>query len=150
VVDRSTPAPRAALVPASRVARCAAAAIDLVLLGGIDAAVLSLTLQISGLGSADLFVLPAVPMLSFLLLLNAGYLAAFTIAGGRTIGKMATGIRVVAESGEPVDAAAGVLRALGSIVTALTLGLPYLPALLSPHGRALADRLAGTRVVHVA
>lgn len=60
---------------------------------------------------------------------------------------MATGIRVIGDDGRAVDASGAVLRAVGGIMTVLTLGLPYLPVLLSTDGRTLADRLAGTRVV---
>ena len=78
----------AGIAPAPRVARLAAAVIDLALLGGIDAGVLYLTLAIAGLSFADVRVLPLVPMGAFLLMLNGGYLIAFTAAGGQTIGKM--------------------------------------------------------------
>jgi uncharacterized RDD family membrane protein YckC len=137
----------APLDAASRMVRLTAAAIDVLLLGGIDAAVLYLTLQISGLTAADVRILPIVPMASFLLLLDGGYLAALTAAGGKTIGKMATGIRVIGDDGRSVDASGAVLRAIGGIVTVLAFGLPYLPAFFSKDGRTLADRLAGTRVV---
>ncbi len=136
--------------PAPRAARLVAAAIDLLLLGGINAVVLYLTLGIAGLTVAEWWMLPPIPMASFLLLLNAGYLTAFTAAGGRTIGKMATSIRVIGCDGQAIDASGAVLRAVGGIITVLALGLPYLPALLAADGRPLADRLAGTRVVRSA
>ena len=44
-------------------------------------------------------MLPAVPMLAFLMLLCGGYFVLFTAAGGQTIGKMAAHIRVVNASG---------------------------------------------------
>jgi uncharacterized RDD family membrane protein YckC len=141
------PSPRPQLSPAPRGARVVAAVIDLLLLTGIDAIILYLTLAIAGLGAADWHLLPAVPMTAFLLLLNGGYLTAFTAAGGRTIGKMVTGIRVIGDNGLAIDVSGSVLRALGGLMTMLALGLPYLPALLSADGRTLADRLAGTRVV---
>ena len=86
---------------ASRVARLAAMVIDVALLGSIDAAVIYLTLAIAGLTftMADVAVLPVVPAAAFLLLLNGGYLVAFTVAGGQTIGKMLTGIRVTSDDG---------------------------------------------------
>jgi uncharacterized RDD family membrane protein YckC len=84
---------------------------------------------------------------SFLLLLNVGYLTAFTAAGGRTIGKMITGIRVIGDDGRAIGVSGAVLRAIGSVISVAALGLPYLPAFLAPDGRPLADRLAGTRVV---
>lgn len=136
-----------ALAAASRTSRVLAALLDVVILGGINVAILYLTLQLAGITVADLHMLPVVPMATFLLLLDGGYLAALTAAGGKTIGKMATGIRVIGDDGRAVDASGAVLRAVGCLVTVLALGLPYLPALLAPDGRALADRLAGTRVI---
>ncbi|MFN2444284.1 MAG: RDD family protein [Vicinamibacterales bacterium] len=139
--------PRPVPEAASRMARFLAACIDTVLLLAIDAAVLYLTLKIVGLTADDLAVLPVIPMVSFLLLLDGGYLAALTAAGGRTIGKMAAGIRVIGNDGRALDARGALVRAIGSLATILTLGLPYLPALVFANGRALGDRLAGTRVV---
>jgi uncharacterized RDD family membrane protein YckC len=135
------------LQAASRTSRLLAAGIDLVLLGSINLAVLYLTLRIADLTTADIGVLPPVPMASFLLLLDGGYLAALTTAGGKTIGKMTTGIRVIGDDGRAVDGSRALLRAAGGLLTVLALGLPYLPVLFSGDGRALADRLAGTRVV---
>jgi uncharacterized RDD family membrane protein YckC len=122
---------------------------DLLLLGSIDAAVIYLTLAIAGLTltAANVAELPIVPTAAFLLLLNGGYLVAFTTAGGQTIGKMLTGIRVMTEEGTRVDLGRAVLRAGGCLVSLLTAGLAYLPALFSADSRALHDRLAGTRVV---
>jgi uncharacterized RDD family membrane protein YckC len=129
--------------------RVGAGAIDLLLLVGIDAAVLYLTLRVTGLQNtlADLRVLPPVPFLGFLAILAFGYVASFTVAGGQTIGKMVLSLRVIGDDGRPVDAAGGMLRALGCMLVPITLGLSYLPALFTSDHRALHDRLAGTRVV---
>jgi len=132
---------------ASRIARVTAALIDLALLAGICFAVLYLTLRIANLTFDDVRVLPVVPMAAFLILLVAGYLIAFTAAGGQTIGKMATGIKVIGEDGRPVDVSSAVLRLAGNAVNIATLGLAWLPALFAADGRSLADRLAGTRVI---
>ena len=144
----AVPAERAAELPALG-ARVFADLIDLLLLAFIDAAVLVLTLRITGLTMvwSDLRVVPAVPFVGFLALLAFGYVAAFTVAGGQTIGKMLTGIRVIGDDGHAVDAAGGVLRALGCALVPLTLGLSYVPVLVTSDRRALHDRLAGTRVV---
>ncbi len=129
--------------------RVGAGAIDLALLVGIDAAVLFLTLRIAGLQTtmADVRVLPLVPFIGFLGLLAFGYVASFTVAGGQTVGKMVLKLRVIGDDGRPVDAAGGVLRAVGCMLVPITLGLSYVPALFSSDHRALHDRLAGTRVV---
>ena len=133
-------------------ARLAGGAVDLVLLGAIDAAVIYLTLRICELTFAQTLTLPLAPLISFLVLLNGGYLAAFVAASGQTIGKMAAGTRVVsADSGtdvyERVSFEQAVLRAAASLLSALPLGLGFLPALLGRDRRALHDRLADTRVV---
>jgi len=129
--------------------RLGAGLIDLLLLAAVDAVVLYLTLRVAGLQNtlADLLVLPPVPLLGFLALLGFGYVAAFTVAGGQTIGKMALSLRVIGDDGRPVDVAGAMLRALGCMLVPLTLGLSYLPALFTSGHRALHDRLAGTRVV---
>jgi len=129
--------------------RVGAGLIDLALLAAVDAAILFLTLRVAGLQNtmADLRVIPAVPFVSFLVLLAFGYVAAFTVAGGQTIGKMVLNLRVIGDDGRPIDAAGGVLRAVGCMLVPATLGLSYVPALFSSDHRALHDRLAGTRVV---
>ena len=133
----------------SLAARVGAGLIDLLLLVGIDAAVLYLTLRVTGLQNTleDLRVLPPVPFVGFLATLAFGYVAAFTVAGGQTIGKMVLSLRVIGDDGRPVDAAGGMLRALGCMLVPITLGLSYLPALFTSDHRAIHDRLAGTRVV---
>jgi uncharacterized RDD family membrane protein YckC len=130
-------------------ARVGAGAIDLLLLVGIHAMVLYLTLRVTGLQNSldDLRVLPPVPFIGFLATLAFGYVAAFTVAGGQTIGKMVLSLRVIGDDGRPVDAAGGMLRALGCMLVPITLGLSYLPALFTSDHRAIHDRLAGTRVV---
>ena len=130
-------------------ARAGAGLIDLVLLVGIDSAVLYLTLRIVGLQNTleDLRVLPAIPFVGFLAILAFGYVSAFTVAGGQSIGKMVFNLRVIGDDGRPVDARGGMLRALGCMLVPVSLGLSYLPVLFSSDHRALHDRLAGTRVV---
>jgi uncharacterized RDD family membrane protein YckC len=130
-------------------ARVGAGLIDVVLLVAIDAAVVYLTLRVSGLQNTieDLRVLSPVPFVGFLAMLAFGYVAAFTVAGGQTIGKMVLSLRVIGDDGRPVDAAGGTLRALGCMLVPITLGLSYLPALFTSDHRAIHDRLAGTRVV---
>lgn len=133
----------------SLAARLGAGLIDLLLLVAIDVAVLYLTLRVTGLQNTleDMRVLPPVPFVGFLATLAFGYVSAFTVAGGQTIGKMIVNLRVIGDDGRPVDAAGGMLRALGCMLVPLTLGLSYLPALFTSDHRALHDRLAGTRVV---
>lgn len=127
--------------------RLAAAAIDHLLLGGVDLVVVYFTTRMAGLTMAEWAVLPPGPMLSFLLMLKLSYFAAFTAVGGQTIGKMALRLRVVTADRTPVDSAVAVRRTLAGAVSALTLGLGYVPAFFDTERRTLHDRLARTRVV---
>jgi uncharacterized RDD family membrane protein YckC len=126
--------------------RVVAVLIDVALLAAIDVVVLYFTLKICGLSSADLGQIPKAPLLAFLLLQNGGYLASFT-AGGQTIGKMATGIRVVAtESVGTLDFGRAVTRTLIWLLLAAPAGLGFVTVFSRDH-RGLHDRFAGTRVV---
>jgi uncharacterized RDD family membrane protein YckC len=75
------------------------------------------------------------------------YLVGFTLAGGQTIGKMTTGIRVTGDDGRGVDLTGAVVRAVVGIASFLTLGLLFAPVFVSAERRSVHDRLAGTRVV---
>jgi uncharacterized RDD family membrane protein YckC len=136
---------------ASAGARLGAAMIDLLMLAAIDAAVLYCTLRLCGLELNQAARIPVVPFAAFLAVLNGGYLAAFTAAGGQSIGKMATGIKVVTmdESAGSVGVPLGqsVLRAASYLVSVLPAGAGFLPALFGAERRAFHDRLAHTRVV---
>jgi uncharacterized RDD family membrane protein YckC len=143
--------------PASVVARVLAGLVDVLLLAAIDSAIVYYTLLLVDLPLRDAASLPLAPLAVFLLLLNGGYLAIFTTAGGQTIGKMLTGIRVVAdlaaEGTDPgravgrVGLGASVLRAMACLVSLLPAGLGFAVILFDSDGRALHDRLAETRVV---
>jgi uncharacterized RDD family membrane protein YckC len=133
--------------------RLIAGIVDVLTLASLDAAILYFTLRVLELTFADVLLLPPIPLGVFLVLLNGGYLAAFTAAGGQTIGKMLMGIRVVAD---PVTTGAGyrritfgsaVLRAAAYLVSLAPAGLGFAPILFATDGRALHDRLANTRVV---
>ena len=143
----TVPAAAPAPPPASAIARLIAAILDLALLGAVNTAVLYFTLAIAGLTVDEVRLLPVMPLAAFLLLLNGGYLVAFTAAGGQTIGKMAAGIRVMNDDYQRVDFTGALLRAAGCVLSLLTAGAGFLPVFLSPERRALQDRLAGTRVV---
>ena len=131
------------------VRRVLAAALDLAILGAIDLVVVYFTLRMCGLSTAEIAVLPPIPLGAFFLLVNGGYLAVFTAAGGQTIGKMAFGLKVVGHADLPVSAGLAVVRALGCVASVASLGLGFLPALLGEGGRTIEDRLADTRVVRV-
>jgi uncharacterized RDD family membrane protein YckC len=130
--------------------RAAAALIDLGILAAVDLAVLYFTMQICGLTIAEFDVLPLGPLTAFLLVQNGGYLVAFT-AGGQTLGKMATRIKVVsAGSGATIDVGRALMRTAVWILLAVPAGLGFLTALFTRDHRGLHDRFARTRVVRTA
>jgi len=148
----AAPAADTGLAAAPAGARLAGGLIDFVLIGGLDFLVVYFTLKICELPFAQVLELPKAPLLSFLALLNGGYLSTFVAAGGQTIGKMAAGIRVIpadpgAPASERVTFGQAVVRAAGYLVSALPAGLGFLPAFFGQERRALHDRLADTRVV---
>jgi uncharacterized RDD family membrane protein YckC len=127
-------------------ARLAAVVTDLLILAAIDIVVIYFTMEICGLGFADLGLLPRAPLLAFLLVQNGGYLVAFT-AGGQTLGKMAAGIKVVAaEPRATLDFGRAFIRELVWLGLAVPAGLGLLTVLSRDH-RGVHDRFAGTRVV---
>jgi uncharacterized RDD family membrane protein YckC len=134
--------------PAPVLARFAAGIVDVLIIAAIDATVLYWTLRAVELPLTEFRRLPAVPLGLFLILLNGGYLAAFTAAGGQTIGKMLARLKVVEDSSRhPVTLGTAVLRASAYLVSLAPAGLGFAPLLFAADGRALHDRLANTRVV---
>jgi uncharacterized RDD family membrane protein YckC len=132
--------------PAGVGMRLVAVLIDLAILAVVDLIVVYFTLQICGIALDDLALVPTGPLVAFLLVQNGGYLVAFT-AGGQTLGKMATGIRVVAtESAGALDLGRATTRTIVWLVLAAPVGLGFL-TLFSRDHRGLHDRFAGTRVV---
>lgn len=132
--------------------RAFAALLDLAILGGIDVTVLYFTLEICGFTRAELLLLPLVPLVAFLVLLNGGYFVAFVAAGGQTLGKMAANIKVVPAEpdghwSDRVPLGTAFMRAAASLVSLAPAGAGYLPALLDADRRTVHDRLARTRVV---
>lgn len=145
VTDAIDPGPPG---PASLPARLAAGLLDIGLLGGIALVVVYLTVRLAGLTMAELDMVPPLPLAAFLVGLAAAYLAAFTACGGQTLGKMALGVRVVADDGA-VPPGAAALRAITALAGAALGGLGFLPAIFDRDHRGLHDRLAGTRVVRI-
>lgn len=131
--------------------RLQAALIDLSFLGTVAAAVLWLTARWAGLTMARVFELPLLPIAAYLLIVAGAYILMFTVAGGQTVGKMLTGLRVVTADGES-DRASDVswrqaaIRALVTIPSVLLLGAGFL-TLFGAGGRAIHDRLSETRVI---
>lgn len=119
------------------------------MLAGLDLAVIYFTLRVSRLAATEVLLLPPVPLVAFLLILNGGYLALFTAACGQTVGKMAFGLKVVSSGGGPLTIGRALLRVVVFLLSALPAGLGLLPAAFDRGRRGLHDRLAATRVVRV-
>jgi uncharacterized RDD family membrane protein YckC len=127
--------------------RTLAAVIDHAILFGIDVVVFYSTLRMTALATDEWRALPLLPFAAFLVFMKLSYFAVFTAMGGQTIGKMAAGIRVVADEQLIMDPARAIRRTLTSAVSLASLGLGLIPALLDPDRRALHDRVAHTHVV---
>jgi uncharacterized RDD family membrane protein YckC len=126
--------------------------VDGIIVGGIETGVVYLTLRACELELSQWRALPMMPMAAFMLLLSGGYFVLFTAAGGQTIGKMITRIRVVAVRADGggslrVSFAAAMMRAIASFGSLLALGTGFLPILFRADRRAFHDRVADTRVV---
>jgi uncharacterized RDD family membrane protein YckC len=133
--------------PAPAGARLLAALVDVALLAAIDLTVVHSTLAVLRHPWDRLLELPLLPLLGFCLMLNAGYVLAFTVASGQTIGKMMAGVRVVADDSWRVPVTQAAIRTAIAPVSLVPLGLGYLPALIGTDRRTLHDRLSNTRVV---
>ena len=132
---------------ASPVLRLAAGLIDGTITLAVDGIVVYFTLRLAGLTFDQVGQLPLGPLVGFFALLNGGYVAVFTAAGGQTIGKMAMGIRVIGRDGASVPIGHAVLRTVGYVVSATPAGLGFVLCLFGRERLALHDRLANTRVV---
>jgi uncharacterized RDD family membrane protein YckC len=103
----------------------------------------------SGLSGAKLWRSPSLSIgwLIALLILVLNFIV-LPVIFGRTIGKFATGLRVVAEDGSnPTYLAAALRHLVGYTLTLLTGGLGFAFAAFNARGRALHDYIAGTIVV---
>lgn len=92
----------------------------------------------------------AAVVVAALVLIIVGYPAAFeTLSRGRSLGKLALGLRVVSDDGGPERFRQALVRALASIVEIWSFtGAPALIcSLLSAKGKRLGDLFAGTFVI---
>lgn len=81
--------------------------------------------------------------------LSVGYSVWMHGRWGQTLGKMATGVRVVKPNGEPIGYGRALGRWFASILSFITFGIGYLMAGVHSEKRALHDLVAGTRVIKV-
>jgi uncharacterized RDD family membrane protein YckC len=129
------------------VRRLIAAGLDHLILLSIDAIVVYFTFQIAGLPFSSWQEIPILPLALFLLMVKGSYFCVFTALGGQTVGKMATGIRVVTDNDLDVEPTRALQRTLAALASFVTVGIGFAPVLFASDRRALHDRLAGTRVV---
>jgi uncharacterized RDD family membrane protein YckC len=144
---RVRPSAPAAVTTSGPARRLIAAFVDHVILLSIDAIVIYFTFQIAGLPFSAWRTVPIVPLALFLMMVKGSYFSVFTMLGGQTVGKMATGIRVVTDTDREVEPARAVQRTLAALASIATVGIGFAPVLFAADRRALHDRVAGTRVV---
>ncbi|WP_307043442.1 RDD family protein [Streptomyces achromogenes] len=91
----------------------------------------------------------ALSIATFLLVLVGGPIAVETLSHGRSLGKLACGLRVVRDDGGPIRFRHALVRgAIGVVEILLTLGVvACIASLVSARGRRLGDVFAGTLVV---
>lgn len=137
--------------------RCLALLLDtLIQIGGILVLVLLLVWFQSnrpsggtGFGSAGLWAQAAIIIVAFLIIY--GYFAIFeAVWNGQTPGKRVAHLRVIQESGRPIQVWQAIVRNLMRIVDQLPAfyAVGMASALISRQNRRLGDFVAGTVVVH--
>jgi uncharacterized RDD family membrane protein YckC len=127
--------------------RAVSAMIDVAII--IIGYLISLTLWAGALGHFDDAVVAAI-MIIFTVLVFVGYpLVLETATRGRTVGKIAMGLRVVSDDGGPERFRQALFRALSSIVEIwMLLGSPaVICSMLSPRAKRIGDVFAGTIVI---
>ncbi|MFG2903348.1 RDD family protein [Streptomyces zaomyceticus] len=135
------------LQPARLPSRALAVLIDLVV---VWAAYLLITLGLAvATASLDGAAVAAVSVASFLLILVGAPIAVETLSHGRSLGKLACGLRVVRDDGGPIRFRHALVRgAMGVVEILMTFGVvACVASLVSERGRRLGDVFAGTLVV---
>ncbi|GAB3125014.1 hypothetical protein GCM10027160_46990 [Streptomyces calidiresistens] len=135
------------LQPAKLPSRAIAVALDLaVLVTAYVLLSLLVTSQVVALGGA---ALAAVQVAMLVLVLIGVPMAVETLSQGRSLGKLALGLRVVRDDGGPIRFRHAFVRALiGFLEILATFGvIATIASLVSARGRRLGDVFAGTLVV---
>ncbi|MET9965982.1 RDD family protein [Streptomyces sp. NPDC006356] len=104
---------------------------------------------VAATASLDEAAQTALSIAMFVLLLVGGPIAVETLSHGRSLGKLACGLRVVRDDGGPIRFRHALVRGLiGVIEILMTLGvIAVISSLVSARGRRLGDVFAGTLVV---
>ncbi|MBX9424896.1 MULTISPECIES: RDD family protein [Streptomyces] len=135
------------LQPARLPSRALAVLIDLAV---VWAAYLLIMLALAvATASLDDAAVMAVSIASFVLVLVGAPIAVETLSHGRSLGKMACGLRVVRDDGGPIRFRHALVRgAMGVVEILMTFGVvACVASLVSERGRRLGDVFAGTLVV---
>jgi uncharacterized RDD family membrane protein YckC len=143
-----------AVVVDLRIARLASRGLAMMLDVALQAVALLIILLIAmwATPSADTSLILTIVLSAFVLVM-VGYPLLFeTLSRGRTLGKMALGLRVVRADGGPIRFRHALTRALcGVLVDFWLLGfggaIAVIVSLLSPDGKRVGDYLAGTVVI---
>ncbi|MGW0510947.1 RDD family protein [Streptomyces olivaceoviridis] len=135
------------LRPAKLPSRALAVLLDLVV--AVVAYVVVLMVLAVSTASLDEAAQLALSIATFLLVLVGGPIAVETLSRGRSLGKLAFGLRVVRDDGGPIRFRHALVRgAIGVVEILMTFGVvACIASLVSARGRRLGDVFAGTLVV---
>ncbi|MFF9524268.1 RDD family protein [Streptomyces achromogenes] len=135
------------LRPAKLPSRALAVLLDLVV--AMVAYLVVVVVLVASTASLDEAAQMALSIASFLLVLVGGPIAVETLSHGRSLGKLAFGLRVVRDDGGPIRFRHALVRgAIGVVEILMTLGVvACIASLVSARGRRLGDVFAGTLVV---
>ncbi|WP_406727264.1 RDD family protein [Streptomyces sp. GD-15H] len=135
------------LRPAKVPSRALAVLLDLA--AALTVYVVATIALVASTASLDEAAQTAIFIAVFVLLLVGGPIAVETLSHGRSLGKMACGLRVVRDDGGPIRFRHALVRGLiGVIEILMTMGvIACIASLASSRGRRLGDVFAGTLVV---
>ncbi|MEU3950377.1 RDD family protein [Streptomyces sp. NPDC029526] len=135
------------LRPARLPSRALAVLLDLVV--AMTAYVILTIVVMMSTASLDEAAQTAISLSLFLLVLVGGPIVVETLTHGKSLGKLACGLRVVRDDGGPIRFRHALVRGLiGVIEILMTLGVvACIASLVSARGRRLGDVFAGTLVV---
>ncbi|MGW6461244.1 RDD family protein [Streptomyces sp. NPDC055078] len=135
------------LNPAKLPSRALALAIDMAV---VWAAYLLISIALAlATASLDEAAVMAVTIATFLLVLVGAPIAVETLSHGRSLGKLACGLRVVRDDGGPIRFRHALVRgAMGVVEILMTFGVvACIASLVSARGRRIGDVFAGTLVI---
>ncbi|MGW0999571.1 RDD family protein [Streptomyces sp. NPDC002520] len=135
------------LQPAKLPSRALAMLLDLIVIVFVYIAVTAAL--VAATASLDSAAQLAVSVATFLLVPVGGPIAVETLSHGRSLGKLALGLRVVRDDGGPIRFRHALVRgAIGVVEILLTFGVvACIASFVSARGRRLGDVFAGTLVV---